>query len=226
MKSLARLTVAALALLLSITDGLSAKASPFAIYTYTDRDTFLAETFAPVVVDTFNDLPRGSIVFNNTVRTVTPYSYTLNATGGLATVGPFVGGDTWMTTINSNTVMSLVNIASTFSDPGVNAIGAYFFVTDSNGISAVNETITVTINGGKAPLTSSTASATNFFGWKTYEDITSVEITVGATANRFATMNDVTFAVPEPSTYAMLGLAITTGGLCRIRRRVFGKKAA
>jgi hypothetical protein len=77
----------------------------------------------------------------------------------------------------------------------------------------------VTVNNGEAPLTATATSATNFFGWVTGGNITSVEVTIGSTANRFATVNDVTFAVPEPSTYALLGVAVSTGGICQIRRR-------
>ena len=76
-------------------------------------------------------------------------------------------------------------------------------------------------------------AASNFFGWVVSDaaaastGITSVQISMTSAASQPSVgVSSVAFAVPEPSTYALLGLAVTTGGLCRIRRRLFGKKAA
>ncbi len=209
-----RLTVACIALLLAITSALSTQAATY--QTYTDRNDFLANVFLPVSVDTFDDLNRGILIFSPEARTVAPYSYSLTATGGMFTNGTNTPADTWISTATQNTVLSFASVASTDGD--VNALGAYFFVVDNDGNVAA-ETITVTVNNGEAPLTTTATSATNFFGWVTLGNITSVEVTIGSTANRFATVNDVTFAVPEPSTYALLGVAVSTGGICQIRRR-------
>lgn len=209
-----RLIVACLAVMLALASALSTQAATYA--TYTDRTDFLANVFLPESVDTFDDLNRGLLLTSPLSRTVAPYSYDLTASGGLFTNGTNTPVDTWISTASSNTVLTFTTLAST--DGPVNAIGAYFFVVDNDG-NVTAEPITVTVNGGDAPLTTSTASATNFFGWVTLADITSVEVTIGSTANRFATVNDVTFAVPEPSTYALLGLAIATGGVCQLRRR-------
>lgn len=215
-----RLFVATLALLLTLPSALSTQAATY--QTYTDRNDFLANVFLPESVDTFDDLNRGQLLTSPLSRTVAPYSYDVTATGGLFTNGTNTPPDTWISTATQNSVLTLATLAST--EGPVNAIGAYFFVVDNDG-NVTAEPITVTVNGGDAPLTTSTASATNFFGWVTLADITSVEVTIGSTANRFATVNDVTFAVPEPSTYALLAMAATTGGICQLRRRRNSRKA-
>lgn len=216
-----RLSTAALALLLAVMSALSTQAATY--QTYTDRTAFLNNVFLPVSVDDFDDLTPGNTFVSPETRTVAPYSYDLVASGGLFSRGTNTPADTWMSTAADNTALSFASIASTDGD--VNAIGGYFFVTDSSGLLAITGTpITVTVNGdASTALTSSTATETNFFGWVTLGNITSLEITIGSATNRYVAVNDVTFAVPEPSTYALLGFAVSTGGLYRLRRRLMAK---
>jgi hypothetical protein len=111
--------------------------------------------------------------------------------------------------------------------PNTFAFGGYFF--PSGGSDFV-------ISGGEVVLTalfadSSSVTITNivssanyadwFYGWVTDEPgtaITSVSFTAG---NDYASATDVVLAVPEPSTYALLGLAAAglAGYVIRRRRR-------
>lgn len=223
MKTSARLLFACLALLLAPLTALAAN-------TFTDRTSFLSEIVAGTVVDgNFNDLNIGNFYTSPLpARTVAPYSYVASTGDGsvfipAGTTTPVT--DVWLTSGNDNTI---INFAIQNQGNPVEAFGGQFFAIDATtGLFASRE-VTVSINGGAFTISKTpTSIADSFFGFIVGTDptgttggISSVQMTVGATANTKVGTNSVTFAVPEPSTYALLGFAVTTGGLCRIRRRL------
>jgi len=224
MKTSARLLFACFALLLAPLTALAA--GPGTPPTYTDEASFLSQIVAGTAVEgDFNDLTLGTFYASpQTGRTVAPYSYDVStSSGSFFTEGDPVPKNVWLTTVNPNTVVTFASLSNN-GDP-VEAFGGQFFALDASGNFSPQQ-VTASINGGAYQLTKTpTSIADSFFGWIIGASggtggISSVSISIGATPNTYMATNSVTFAVPEPSTYALLGLAVTTGGLCRIRRRL------
>lgn len=80
----------------------------------------------------------------------------------------------------------------------------------------------MSINGGQFLQTITTVSSTNFFGWVSPNNtpITSFNVSRGGNLG-FVTVNNLILAqaVPEPSTYALGGLAALSLGLVSRRRK-------
>lgn len=225
MKTSARLLFACLALLLAPLTALAA--GPGTPPTYTDEASFLSQIVAGTAVEEdFNDLTLGfTYTSPQTGRTVAPYSYDVSTSQGLFLAeGDPVPKDVWLTTTLPNTVITFASLSNN-GDP-VEAFGGQFFALDASG-NFSSQQVTASINGGEYQLTKTpTSIADSFFGWIIGAGpggtggISSVSISIGTAPNSYVATNSVTFAVPEPSTYALLGFAVTTGGLCRIRRRL------
>jgi len=220
-----RLFVASLALVLAPLTAIAA--GPGTPPTYTDEASFLSQIVAGTAVDgDFNDLTQGFVLSSPlATRTVGAYAYDASTGDGSSF---FIEGtnpplDTYLSTVNTNTSINFA--VSTGGNP-VEAFGGQFFALDNSGNFVARE-VTVTANGGALSITKTPASiADSFFGFIVGTDatgtsggITTIEVSIGSTANTFAASNSVTFAVPEPSTYALLAMAATTGGLCQLRRR-------
>ena len=187
--------------------------------TFTDQATFLAAV-SGAVTDTYNDLPDLSSVNSPLNRTVSPYQYSATAANGFYTAGS--AGDVWLST---NTAANPMDFTLTSGAP--TAMGGYFFATNISG-SLTTGTINVSINGGQFLQTISTSSATNFFGWVSPNDtpITDFQVSTtqpGTGVSYWPTANNLILAqavpVPEPSTYALGGLAALTLSLVSRRRK-------
>lgn len=228
MKTFARCRQFAIVLCLSLIALGRSTAAEAASVTYTDKASFLSEIVASTVAEgDFNDLTVGNTYTNAQMqnRTVGPYSYDVSvATGGFFTEGTETPLDVFLTTSNQNTVMTFASLSNGL-DP-VEAFGGQFFALDSSGNFSPQQ-VTASINGGAFEITKTPSSvADSFFGWVVGPSgISSVEISIGAALNTTVATNSVTFAVPEPSTYALVAMAATTGGICQLRRRRNSKKA-
>lgn len=177
---------------------------------YTSQASFNAATSGPVV-DNFDDLSL--ILYSSPQgRTAGAYSYSVSATGGLYGAGTG-GGDAWMSTNNAAVTMTF----DTFS-PGVLAIGGFFFTSNISGAFAAGDiTVVATDGSGNLSHTVINSATTSFVGFTSLTGITSLTVTAVQPAGGFiwATVNDLTFAVPAPGAAAVLGL----GGLAMARRR-------
>lgn len=147
------------------------------------------------------------------------FSYTALAGEGFLVID--AGSSDFWLSINGS---PLNTITFTNFSPNVSAFGGNFFSTDLNG-AYTNSPISII-----ATLVDSTTFSTNYFpggpfsylGLTFTANLSSVVIGNESPAEEFITANDVTVGVvPEPSTYALLGLAAVglAGYVVRRRRR-------
>jgi hypothetical protein len=228
MKTSATLSVAA-SLFFALNASL--KAQPV---TYTDSASFIS-AIASMQSFTTNFISMGLVgqiqpITNPTNYSGNAFSYTVTAPptfdGGLfgingagTTNNGVIPSGSWIQASDGPDALSLTN----FSAPGslgVTGIGGYWFRTDFNGVFQSNSLVNVIVDydGGSYTntVTPSGGLSQTFFGILGVSNISSVRVT-GTDAN-YSTMANVT-VVPEPSTYALLGLAAACLAGYVIRRR-------
>lgn len=101
------------------------------------------------------------------------------------------------------------------------ALGGNFFATDFNGV-YTNTSIGVTarlVDSSTFSTNYLPGSSSSFLGFLVTTNISSLVFSNLPPAAEFMTMDNVTVAVPEPSTYALLGLAAAGLAGYVIRRR-------
>ena len=195
---------------------------------YTNEATFLAALVGkPLFNETFSSLPTdptrlgtnsvsftnggGTFFFTTTIpgNPETTSLWTDNFSGAKA----LAVGDTPETLVITNLSLNTA------------AFGGYFFPAGDYGVISAAGNISVTMLF--SDLTSTNISTSRgsanvedwFFGWVTDEPGTPIQsVTIGSSTG-FSSMTDVTLAVPEPSTYALLGLAAAGLAGYVIRRR-------
>ena len=181
---------------------------------FTTQASFIAAVLNPGT-DSFDDLD-----YTNTLPTPQNRSTDLGSTYKYtAQVGPSSvffpasddGLDVWLASNNRLDTITFNNLG-----PGINAIGGYFFGSDSIGLSTAAPVITVSATDASGTLTQSLLNPTTgtFLGFRSTGAITSLKVWVDVqgtgTAGVWPTINDLTLAVPEAQTYAMMlgGLAL------------------
>lgn len=199
---------------------------------YTDEASFLnALTGRPSFNETFGPpLPGGGtrLDTNNLVFSNGTFSFTANIPGDPALKSFW--SDTF--SVSALSVGDNVDVfVFTNISPNTAAFGGYFFPTfydfdaDQVLIDGSGE-MTISLLFGDATfagVTNAGRGTTNindwFFGWITDEPGTAIQsVTMTAGINN-SSAADVTLAVPEPSTYALLGLSAVILAWCLIRRR-------
>lgn len=159
--------------------------------------------------------------FSYTVTAPVTYDTGLYGINGAGTTnnGQIPSGS-WLQASENVDALTFTNFSYTGLQPGVSGIGGYWFRTDINGDFVSGALVNVVVDYTSGSYTNSFSPVTlsdSFFGILGVADITSVRIT-GADGN-YSTAANVT-AVPEPSTYALLGLAAAgmAGHVLRRRR--------
>ena len=197
--------------------------------TYTDSSAFFAAISASNYTETFNSIPAANFVTTPTNFSGNGFSFTAttdtngplpppdnNRLFGLTNGG---GGDRWLTTFYPNFGLVFTNFSL-----NVSAIGGNFFATTDTGFftnSPIN--VRILLSDSSTFSTNFTASSASSFLGVTFNTNVSVSALVISNLNvqpQFPTGNNLTIGVvPEPSTYALLGLAAAGFAGYVIRRR-------
>ena len=197
--------------------------------TYTDSSAFFAAISASNYTETFNSIPAANFVTTPTNFSANGFSFTAttdtngplpppdnNRLFGLTNGG---GGDRWLTMFYPNYGLVFTNFSL-----NVSAIGGNFFATTDTGFftnSPIN--VRILLSDSSTFSTNFTASSATSFLGVTFNTNVSVSALVISNLNvqpQFPTGNNLIIGVvPEPSTYALLGLAAAGFAGYVIRRR-------
>jgi hypothetical protein len=192
--------------------------------TYTDSSAFFSAISASNYTETFNGIAGGNVVTTPTNFSGNGFSFTATTTntGGNQLYGLTNGGgsDRWLTLLFPRPGLVFTNFSL-----NVSAIGGNFFATDDQGF-YTNTPINVRILLSDSSIFSTNytpSGATSFLG-VTFSTNVSISSLVISNLNnpdpQFPTANNLTIGVvPEPSTYALLGLAAAGFAGYVIRRR-------
>ena len=194
--------------------------------TFTDFASFSNAISASNYTETFNSIPGNNFVATPTNFSGNGFSFTATTTNGSETPPNQLygltnggGGDRWITLFYPEFGLVFTNFSL-----NVSAIGGNFFATDSGGF-YTNTPISVSVLLSDSSTFSTNytpTSATSFLGL-TFSTNVSVSALVVSNLNsppQFPTANNLTVGVvPEPSTYALLGLAALGFAGYVIRRR-------
>jgi len=185
---------------------------------YTTQASFLA-ALTVTSVETFDSLPAAGFSAAPLAFTPAGFSFSASPTGVQVLFNYLQGGgDRWLSSNRDGD-------AITFSFTGGNsyAVGGFFFATDPAGL-ANGGSITATTNDGSTQATGA-STPLSFIGFISDTPITSLVIAAtnaqasGAQLD-FPTANNVTLAIPEPSSLGLIGVA--AAGLLTRRRRASG----
>ena len=160
-----------------------------AIITYTDRNAFLA-ALSSSSTDNYNDLATG-IIASPLSRTIAGYSYNATANNGLFAQPS--GGSQVLSTFFADRPLTLA-----FTSGAPTAVGGYFYNTDFN-FNVINGVITVTASPGASTQTTTTASATNFFGWLDDGGTPFTSLVITPAAGRYSTVDDLILGQAAPA---------------------------
>jgi hypothetical protein len=172
-------------------------------------------------------------IVSNAGRLETNSANFSNGTFGFTATIPPLAPDTslWNEEFEGNQALSTGNapesLVLTNFTPNTFAFGGYFFPSLGNDFIVDDRPISITILFDDLTSTNYTGNrgtfqfADWFFGWVTSEPGTAIRsVTLDSPDdNAFMSVSDVTLAIPEPSTYALLGLAAAGLAGYVIRRR-------
>lgn len=209
---------------------LAASASPLTAATfsfYTNETDFLnAVVGKPAYTNNYAAVsPWGTRLETNNFNFTngSTFGYTANIPG-VAPVFSF-WGDTFggVRALSTGDPLTDVFVMTNFS-LNTFAFGGYFFPSDGvDLVSGGTVTLTTLFSDLTSTNVTSSRSSANlndwFFGWVTDEPGTAVQSVTLTAGNDYASAANVTLAVPEPSTYTLLGLAAAGLAGYVIRRR-------
>ena len=189
------------------------------VTSFTNRTNFLNALTASNYTENFSAITIGGTGFqgpanfsgngftftaNNSIQGNGLYGEQLNSTNVLTLGGNFTDGSL-IFTFSTNTY----------------ALGGYFFIGNP-GVLSANVTLALTLsNATPINLTTNVSSLANaYFGWTTGTNRI-LSMTISSPAAGWASAAEMTVGVPEPSTYALLGMAAAglAGYALRRRRR-------
>jgi hypothetical protein len=192
---------------------------------YTNETDFLnAISGKPFYQQNFESVPQTQFGTNSTNFSNGTFSFT-------ATIPSVVPADTslWGETFDGNPALSTGNppesMVLTNFTPNTFAFGGFLYPTFNGAVDDFSP-ISITVLFDDLTSTNYTTNRGNlyadwFFGWVTTEPGTAIRsVTLdGPQDDNFMSVSDVTLAIPEPSTYALLGLAAAGLAGYVIRRR-------
>ena len=181
---------------------LSATANASTI-TYSASAAFLARVLPGAYTETFTGLlnpPAGPFTFSGG-----SFSYNASAPNDLYLEGGFLGAS------QENDALTIL-----FTSGNVHAVGANFFATDL-GDAFQPVSITITLGDGTVETFTPASLADSYRGFASENLITSLVIS-GPGISLYAGLDNLTVGtVPEPTSWALVGLALS--GLIVARRR-------
>ncbi len=181
---------------------LSATANASTI-TYNSSAAFLARVLPGFYTETFTGLavpPAGPLGFSGGA-----FSYSVSAPQDLFSAGAF------LETSQINEALTI-----TFNGGNVRAVGGNFFAVDLND-DFQSMAVTVSLGDGTVETFTAASMANSYRGFTSDFAINSLVIS-GPGASRYAAIDNLTVGtVPEPTSWALVGLALS--GLIVARRR-------
>jgi len=183
---------------------------------YTNEADFFNAITSSNYTETFSSAPAGA--FSGPTN-FTGNGFTITANNAVPANGLYKDA------IGSTNVLSLGGSpgtgALTFNfSANTYAVGGFFFVGDP-GVQSATVNLALTLSNA-APINLSTnvnGFANAYFGW-TFDNNQILSLTVSSTSGAgWASASEMTVAVPEPSTYALLGLAAAGFAGFLVRRR-------
>lgn len=195
-----------------------AQAQPFTIYRNTN-DFFAALNSVNYWTESFSNLVPGNSTFDPLSYTNAPYGFEVSNPEDTEVFVDTYGGKIGITTFTNTQPLYLTNLSSS-----TRALGGYFYANDANVLVNAELNISVWSSLGLSNISTNVGSTDindYFFGFITTDPSITFNGLSTSSTDAFSTVSEVTIStVPEPSTYALLGLAAAglVGYVLRRRR--------
>lgn len=186
------------------------------VTTYTTQASFLAAVNAGFYTENFQSLSITGTTPSPLNYSSLGFSYSVAASTSTF-FGAGTSGDHWL-----STNIATDSITITFTSGNVTAVGGFFFTSDING-AAVAGGVTISTNLTAAQNLLGTTPAT-FIGFTSPVPFTTLTFSAIQSGPIWPTANDLTVgvmstAVPEPTTWALMGIAGVSVSAAGIYRR-------